>query len=346
MADRSYETRLFRAELERLVLDVLGQNGFSPAQAEAISRSMVPAELDECRSHGIYRLIGYVRSVAAGKADGKAEPVLDERGPGVVRVDAKGGFAPLACELGRPELIARAKRLGMAALVINNCLHNAALWPDLEPIAEAGLACMAMTPGQPSVAPHGGQKPVFGTDPFAFGWPRPGREPMIFDFATSAIARGEIELHRRAGEPIPLGWAVDPAGKPTTDPVAGLAGAMLPFGGHKGTALALMVELMAGALIGDLTSPEAGLYDGGAGSAPFGGELILAFDPDRFSAGQSEANSARAEALFAILLDQPGVRLPGDRRLEARRRSEKEGVMVPNALLAELEVLRQGQRQG
>lgn len=330
------EIRLTVGDVETLVLDVLGANGFSRAQAEAIARTMVPAETDESRSHGVYRLIGYVRSVKAGKADGKAEPVVTSLSPSIVRVDGRRGFAPLAAERGRPLLLDAARAQGMGALVINTVLHNSALWADLEPIVEAGFAAIAMTAGQSAVAPHGGSKPVFGTDPFAFGWPRPGKHPFIFDFATSAIARGEIELHRRAGKPIPLGWAVDTEGNPTTDADAALAGAMLPFGGYKGTALALMVELMAGPMINDLISSEAAAADGGAGSAPLGGELILVFDPERFSAGTATANRERAEQLFAAITGQAGARLPGDRRYAARRRSEREGILVPRALHAEL----------
>lgn len=330
------ELRLTIDEIEALVLDVLGANGFSPDQAGAIARTMVPAETDECRSHGVYRLLGYVRSVAAGKADGRAEPVVSSLSPIIVRVDGKHGFAPLAAERGRPALLEAVRTHGMAALVINDVLHNSALWADLEPIVEAGFAAIAITAGQSGVAPHGGSKPVFGTDPFAFGWPRSGKHPLIFDFATSAIARGEIELHRRAGKPIPLGWAVDSDGNPTTDPDAALAGAMLPFGGYKGTALALMVELMAGPMINDLISSEALAVDNGAGSAPLGGELILVFDPDRFSGGTAATNQQRAELLLSAVTNQPGARLPGSRRYVARRRSEENGVLVPRTLYAEL----------
>jgi LDH2 family malate/lactate/ureidoglycolate dehydrogenase len=190
------------------------------------------------------------------------------------------------------------------------------------------------------VAPHGGSKPVFGTNPFAFGWPRPDGAPFVFDFATSAVARGEIELHQRGGKSIPLGWALDAEGRPTTDPALGLAGAMLPFGGHKGTALALMIELLAGPMIGDLTSQESFVEDEGRGSPPLGGELIIAFDPARFLGDDTADHMARAETLFSSISRQDGVRLPGDRRLAARVQSAREGVLVPSRLLDELEAIR------
>lgn len=122
----------------------------------------------------------------------------------------------------------------------------------------------------------------FGTNPIAFGWPREEKPPFIFDMATSAAARGEIQLHQRAGKAVPEGWGIDGDGQATTDAQAILDGAMLTFGGHKGSALAAMVELLAGPLIGDMTSAESLAWDNGAGGLPYGGELILALDPVRF----------------------------------------------------------------
>jgi delta1-piperideine-2-carboxylate reductase len=333
------EARLSVDEIHDLTLAILKAHGVSEAQARAITGTILAAERDDCRSHGVYRLLGYVRSVKSGKANATAMPELSQPTQTIIRVDAKRGFAPLANETGRPALIAAARQYGLAALAINNCYHFSALWADLEPIADAGLVAIGLTAGQCTVAPHGGSRPIFGTNPFAFAWPRPDQPAFVFDFATSAIARGEIELHRRADKSIPLGWAIDEHGQPTTDPVAALAGAMLPFGGYKGTALALMIELLAGPLIGDLTSAESMKEDNGAGSPPLGGELIIAFDPARFAGGQAVEHMQRAEALFADLKSQDGVRLPGDRRLAARTRSAKDGILVPKPLLKELREL-------
>ncbi|MDR0809461.1 MAG: Ldh family oxidoreductase, partial [Gemmobacter sp.] len=164
--------------------------------------------------------------------------------------------------------------------------------------------------------------------------------PYVFDFATSVAARGEIELHRRAGRPLPEGWAVDATGKPTTDPEAALAGAMLPFGGHKGSAISTMVELLAGVMIGDLTSPEARDYLGSMSLLPHHGELILAFSPERFAAGRGDP-FARAEALFDTIVGQ-GARLPSQRRFAARARAAAEGITLNVAEVEMLERLRAG----
>jgi LDH2 family malate/lactate/ureidoglycolate dehydrogenase len=154
----------------------------------------------------------------------------------------------------------------------------------------------------------------------------------VFDFATSAVARGEIELHRRAGKPIPEGWAIDSDGRPTTDAAAALAGAMLTFGGHKGSALSTMIELLAGPLIGDLTSAESMAADHGAGASPLGGELIIAIDPGSFLGAALADGLQRAEALLEGIIGQ-GARLPSQRRYEARARTLARGTLcIPRAL--------------
>jgi LDH2 family malate/lactate/ureidoglycolate dehydrogenase len=233
-------------------------------------------------------------------------------------------------------LVAKAKAAGIAAMGINRCVHFAALWPEIEAVTAHGLVALAFTPSHAWVAPAGGTRPLFGTNPIAFGWPRPDGNPFVFDFATSAVARGEIELHRRAGKPIPEGWGVDTDGNPTTDPTAAMAGAMLTFGGHKGSALSAMIELIAGPLIGDLTSAESLAIDAGAGSSPIGGELVLAIDPVGFLGAAAAEHMARAEALFEGITSQ-GARLPSQRRFEARARSLATGtVRVPKALYADL----------
>lgn len=334
----SDSVRLGLDEVHALCRDTLLAAGLGEPHAQAIARSITRAQADECHSHGLYRLIGYVDSVRSGKAERDALPVLTRTTPVVLRVDARRAFAPLAIETGVPALIEAAKTYGIAALAIHDCYHFSALWADIEPAVEAGLAAWCFTIGQCCVAPAGGMQPLLGTNPIAFGWPGPAGRPFLFDFATSAAARGEVELKRRAGEPVPPGWAVGPDGAPTTDPAAALAGALLPFGGHKGSALSMMVELVAGPLIGDVTSRQAKALENGDSGPPLGGELFIAIDPAVFGRETLDRRLADAEELFALARTQPGVRLPSERRYAARARS-REGVLVPAALLAELRAL-------
>ena len=334
----SEEVTLALDEVRRISIDVLKAGGLSDDHAHAIAEVVYAGQRDECHSHGMYRLLGCVRSVKEGKVNPKAIPDVLDHAPGVVRVDAHFGFSPLAFERGKPLLLEKARRTGLAAMAINNCYHFSALWPEVEAISTDGLVALAMTPSHSWVAPAGGGKPMFGTNPIAFAWPRPDGPPFVFDFATSAIARGEIELHRRAGKPIPTGWAIDSEGNPTNDPTDALAGAMLTFGGHKGSALSAMIELMAGPLIGDMMSAESMAFDEGVGAAPCHGELILAFDPKVFLGVDAAQHTARAEKMFEAIVGQ-GARLPSQRRYEARERSKVNGVRIPKALYDDLQAL-------
>lgn len=316
---------------------VLRRAGMNDLQSSALARVVTAGERDGCKSHGIYRIEGAIRTLKGGRVKGDARPVIapsDSRA--IVRVDAQGGFSNPAFELGLPLLVERARDLGLAALVVNDCTHFAALWPEVEAVTEHGLAALVMCPSYASVAPSGGIRPLLGTNPLAFGWPRPGKVPYVFDFATSVVARGEIELHRRAGKPLPEGWAIDAEGRPTTDPAAALAGAMLPFGGHKGSAIGTMIELLAGVMIGDLTSPEVLDILGTTTMAPMHGELVLALSPEAFAAGRGSDPFARAERLFEAITGQ-GARLPSERRFAARARALAEGVTLSDAEAAQLD---------
>jgi delta1-piperideine-2-carboxylate reductase len=324
--------KLSLEEAHALAREALLARGFSEAQARAVADTVTAAERDECRSHGLFRIPFYVRALENRSVDPRAVPVVSDLAPGVVHVDAGYGFAPLALQEGFAPVAEKARGQGIAALCINDAYHIAALWPEVERLAEAGLVAFAFTASIAYVAPAGGTRPLYGTNPMAFAWPREGRPPLVFDQASSVAARGEIMLHLQAGEPIPEGWAIGPDGRPTTDPAVALEGAQLPFGGHKGAAIALMVELLAGALVGDVFSYEAKARDAGTG-APCGGELILAIDPARcVRDGDRGAQMARAEGLFARILEQEGTRLPSERRYAVRERTVREGITVPAAL--------------
>ncbi|MBV6273870.1 Ldh family oxidoreductase [Alcaligenaceae bacterium CGII-47] len=292
-------------DLYRLVSDVLRRHGLSDDQGAIIAQAIVSGERDGCDAHGLYRTLSCVEAMQRGQVDGQAQPEVHDHAPGIVRVDAKRGFSLLAFERGLPMLEQKAHVQGIAVMMINHCYHFSALWFELEKLTERGLVGLAMNPSHSWVAPAGGTNPVFGTNPIAFGWPRPGSPPYIFDFASSAIARGEIELHRRRGERLPAGVAIDARGQATQDPVAAISGAMLTFGGHKGSALATMIELLAGPLIGDLTSAESLDFDQGAQVVPYHGELILALDPEVFLGPAKDAHWSRAEKLFDPVRGKP-----------------------------------------
>jgi len=274
-----------------------------------------------------------------GKANGRAAPRAERIAPTVVRVDGDGGFTPLAHAVGRGPLVEAARETGMAALAIRRTIHFAALWPEAEALAEQGLVALTVTSSPPYLAPAGGRRPFFGTNQMSFAWPRKGRPPMVFDQASAVMARGEVMIAARDGKRLPEGVGIDAEGNPTTDPNAVLKGAQLPFGGHKGSAIALMVDLLAGPLIGEVTSAEAGDADNKDGTAALGGELVLALDPARFGA---DGPIAHDERLFERMLAEEGVRLPGDRRVKARAETPGQGIEVPRSLFETIEGLRTG----
>jgi len=320
-------------ELFDLARGFLTAHGLSRAQADALAGALCKAERDGCRSHGLQRLPGTVETMAHPAFNRNADPVPQALTPAITRVDADYGFSILAAERGLPLLVAGARRLGVAVLAVNNGFHSTALWPLVEEIAGHGLAGLSMNPTHDWVAPAGGTAGALGTNPIAFSWPRRGRPPYVFDFATSAAARADIALHRQEGRALPPGWGLDGDGRPSTDPAAVLAGAMLPFGGHKGSALATMIELLAGPFIADRTSRQSAAFDGGAKAAPCHGELVVAFDPALVGTalGADDASEAAAEDLFSRI-ERQGARLPGARRHAARALSESRGIGIPKPL--------------
>jgi delta1-piperideine-2-carboxylate reductase len=326
-------------EVRALAERTLRANGCDAENAGPIADNMARAEAQGAKSHGLFRLAPHVKHLKGGVANGAARPRAHATAPGVIRVEGDRAFAPVAHAAGLPPLAEAARAQGIAALAIADVIHIAALWPEASALAEEGLVAMAMTSSPPYVAPAGGARPFFGTNPMAFAWPRgAGRPPMVFDQAAAHSARGEIMLAAREGHPAPEGAGIDAQGNPTTDPEAILAGAQLPFGGYKGAAIALMIDLLAGPLMGETASHEA--EPAFKGALVPGGELVIALDPVHF--GAAESWRAHGERLFAAMTAEEGVRLPGDRRAAARARTEAEGVQVPRAMLDEIRALAEG----
>eukprot|EP00752_Nemacystus_decipiens_P000868 g868.t1 len=313
-----------------LAVEAFLANGCDRRNAEAVARNMMRAEGDRCASHGLFRLPGYLASLKSGKINGKAEPKVIDLAPGAVKVDGDGGMAPLALEVGRDPLAEKAQANGIAALALTRVHHFSALWVEVEALCERGLAGFAFTAYKPVVTPGGGTQALYGTNPMAFGWPRPGKNPMIFDQASSAKARGEIQIAARDGHDVPPGTGIGPDGRETTDPNAILKGAQLPFGGYKGANIAMMVELLVAGLIGEWFSFEAAEGDKEDGGPPRGGEFMMAIDPSRF--GDADGWAAHCEAFFERFQAIPGTRLPSARRYKNRAETPETGVVIPKTL--------------
>jgi len=314
-------------QVQQLVEDCLTANGCNQENAAALGRTIASAERDGSASHGLFRMPGYIASLRSGKVNGSAEPKVTRISPAVVKVDGDHGYAPLALEKGREALIEAARENGIAAMALVNVHHFAALWVEVEPIAEAGLAAMAFTTYKPAVVPAGAKTPLFGTNPMCFGWPRGDKQPLVFDQASASMARGEVMIAARDGHAVPLGTGVDADGNPTTEPQKIIdGGALLPFGGHKGSTIAMMIELLVAGLTGMDFSYEAQKNDNNDGGPPNGGEFMLAIDPNRF--GDAEGWLNHSEAFLERLAAMEGAHMPGNRRYANRAKSAVDGIMV------------------
>jgi len=303
-------------EIFDLAKKTLLANGCDEETSSILSDLLMKAERDGSLSHGLFRLPAYVSGLKSGKINGKGKPEVKKISESVIKVLGNNCLAPIVLNKGLPELIKAAKENGVAVLAINNSHHMAAMWPETEILAEAGLVAFACTSYKPAVAPAGAIKPLFGTNPISFAWPRPGKTPVVFDMATASMAMGEVQVAKREGHKVPIGTGLTKDGKKTTDP-AEIAdgGVLLPFGGYKGSSIAMMVELLAGALVGDNFSFETATKDNNDGGPPSGGEFILAMSPEKIS---DSAWNKHADKFFNKMKSFEGVRLPGERRHKNR----------------------------
>ena len=303
-------------EIFELAKKTLLTNGCDEETATILADLIMKAERDGSLSHGLFRLPAYVSGLKSGKINGKARPEVKKISPSVIKVLGNNCLAPMVLNKGLPELIRTAKENGVAVLAINNSHHMAAMWPETEMVAEQGLVAFACTSYKPAVAPAGAIKSLFGTNPISFAWPRPGKTPVVFDMATASMAMGEVQVAKREGHKVPLGTGLTKDGKETTDPeeIAD-GGVLLPFGGHKGSGIAMMVELLAGALVGDNFSFETAAKDNNDGGPPSGGEFILAISPEKLSGSGWDKH---ADEFFNKMKSMEGVRLPGERRHKNR----------------------------
>lgn len=328
------------AELRDLLAQIFERHGTSARVAGILADNCARAQRDGADSHGVFRIPGYLSSLASGWVDGRAEPVVEDVAPGFVRVDAGGGFAQPALEAAREQLLAKVRSNGIAILAIRNSHHFAALWPDVEPFAREGLVALSFVNSMTCVVPHGGRRPLFGTNPIAFAAPRLNGEPLVFDLATSAIAHGDVQIAAREGHLLPEGYGVDAEGRPTCEPRAILdGGALLPFGGHKGSALSMMVELLAAALTGGNFSFEFDWSKHPGAQTPWTGQLLIVVDPDR---GAVRPFAERCEELVRQMAAVGQDRQPGERRYRQRARAEAEGIPLASAELARLRALAEG----
>jgi delta1-piperideine-2-carboxylate reductase len=338
-ADRQVSeiVRLPFAELQALLREIFLKHGCSDAVATILADNMAAAERDGAHSHGIFRVTGNLGSLDSGWVDGRAVPAVIDAAPGMLRGDGRNGFSLPVLEAARQPLMDKARRNGIALLTVRNAHHFSAVWPDIEPFARAGFLALAMVNSMASVVPHGGTRRLYGTNPMAFAVPRAGRDPIVFDQASSGWSNGDVQIARREGRALPEGIGVDRDGQPTNDPNAVLdGGSLLPFGGHKGSSIAMMMEVMGAALAGGDYSFEIDWSDHPGAATPHGGQTYILIDPGR---GAATDFTARIEVLVEAIHDAGQQRLPADRRYANRREAERLGIPLVASELLRLRAL-------
>lgn len=302
-------------DIETLTKRALQAHGAADSIAAGVAHAVRVAEANGNRICGLYYLESYCRQLHSGRVDGRVEPVVRHDRAGVVRVDAKFGFAQSAFAAGFDTAVAAAKANGTCGYAIEHSHTCTSLGYFTEQFAEAGLVAVGATNSTARVAPPGGSRPLLGTNPMAMAVPGPGSGVAFqFDFSTSAVALGKITMAAAAGTAIPSGWAVDENGNDTTDPEAALRGSLVSAGGYKGYGLGLMVEVLAAALTGSLASVDVPPLKAAEGPPHDLGQFYFLIDPGSFS------GDAFAESLAQLaerVDEQPGARLPGAARASA-----------------------------
>lgn len=327
-------------ELQTLMSKALVRSGATAAMAEATARALAAAESEGLSSHGASRIPQYCGHLKNGRANGAAIARIARDSRGACLVDAGGGLAFEACALATGEAIRRAGEFGVSFVAVTNSNHFGAAAFHVEPIARAGMVGLAMGNSPAAMPAWGGKRALFGTNPIAAAFPRRAAPPIVVDLSLSAVARGKIMVAARDGKPIPEGWALDRDGKSTTDAKAALEGSMLPAGGVKGAMLALTVELLVCALSGAAFGFESDSFFTDAGAPTRIGQAVLAIDPGALAG--NDVYLERVETLVAAMMEEEGVRLPGERRTGLRGGAARDGVRVPAELMAKIRALAEG----
>jgi len=325
------------AALLQLARTALEKAGAHSRMAEAAARHLVRAEEQGLPTHGMSRVPFYCAMLRKGRAEGGAHPAMTAERGGACLIDNRDGLPYVAVEWAVEEVILRARRNGIGFAGIRNSAHVGVLGIHLLKIGEAGMVGLAFTNSPAAIPAWGGKKALFGTNPVAAVFPRRQGDPLVIDLAMTTVVRGKIMMAMRKGERIPEGWALDRDGKPTTDPKEAIErGSLFPIGGAKGAMLALTFELICAALSGSAIGPEADSFFADEGNKPRIGQAFIAIDPSALSG--VDRFFERTEAVIAAMLADAGVRLPGARRFAAERKS-KDGLDVPDELLAQIEKL-------
>lgn len=329
--------------VRKVVRDVATKVGVSPADAEVFADALVDADVHGTSTHGVSRLNIYVRRIQKGLIDPAAELAIDRESPGTLALDARNGLGQVqavkALRMLRPKAVAN----GVAAATIRRSQHFGALSYYCNKAAGHGQILIATTNCEPAMSPSGGCDAFFGTNPIAASFPTGMEQPIKIDLATSIIARGNIIAANKRGAAIPSGWALDGKGEPTTDAAAALNGTVLTMAGHKGYALALMVEMLSGVLSGSAVGSDVGSMYKNMDRPQDVGHFFVLIDVGAFmDTGEFERRTADAISKLKSGRRRPGVDeilIPGERSGRVAKQSRESGITIEPVTLQEIETL-------
>lgn len=325
-------------DLTALLRAVLAAAGVAEDEAGLVAAHVVDAEERENRSQGLVRIPAYVTWARRGEITSPTSVTVERDGGAVLVLDAHNGWGHVAAADAMARCVERAKRSGVCVAVVRNTNHIGRLGAYVEAAAAAGTIGLIACAGNPKsswVAPWGGTRPIFGTNPLAIGFPRRDGPPVVVDISTTQGARGNVLLAQKVGALLPEGWAFDADGAPTRDPRRALPphGTLAPLGGHKGYALAVALEILCGVLAG-IWPPES--------SANFVGAIdVEAFLP-RETYEQSLAGLAEEITSGPRRRGVDAIHLPGEGSAARKRRSAARGLMVSPEMWAEIAALAAG----
>ena len=327
-----------------LASNALTSQGADRSVANSVASALVLADADGQTSHGLSRIPSYVEQIHCQKVDGTTYPSARVRTPSSLEIDANGGFAYPALELAVERLIDTCRSSGgitMAAIVGSH--HCGVGGHPVEKLARSECIGLMFANTPKAMHVYGGKKPVFGTNPIAFACPRKALDPIVIDLSLSVAARGRIVQAAKEGREIPKEWGVDADGNPSIDPEKVLQGSLNAIGGAKGTVLAMMVEILAGAFVKSQFGFQASSFFDQEGGPPRVGQLLICINPFEFNPDFLE----HIEVLINELLSEKGsaFRIPGARRLEKRQLAIKTGIHYPKLLIDRLEAVILGGRQ-
>ena len=312
-----------------LAKEKLVKSGCSDENTTGIIEGILDAELSGIKSHGFHYLPIYCNHLKIGKINGNSHPSTEKISNSALKVNADNGFAHSGINKGLPILLEMCGKEGISSMSIYNSYNCGVLGFHTKIIAEKGFVGLGFTNAPASIAPLGGVKPVVGTNPFSLAVPFDGRAEIIIDQSASVVAKSEISVRAKTGEPIPEGWAFDSEGRTTTDAQAALKGTMAPSGGYKGFGTGLLVEIFTACIAGGNLGTQASSFAGEDGGPPSTGQFFIAIDPEKFNSAYKDS----LKSLISSITEQEGARLPGSKRQLAFQQNQNQDIEITDQLL-------------